>query len=126
MTKTAAQTVTLEAALPIGRPAPSKAFKTCSRCKGTGWWQFARKCFKCGGRGYAEVVTLATQIRDKKAHIVEVRGIIADGTARLATMRFGRKQAEERLRQDGTMRLAVSASTSATVAIAMDTTDIGC
>lgn len=87
----------LEAAFAIGRPARNAAHKTCSRCKGTGWWQLGRKCFKCGGRGHAEVVTLATQIRDKRAHIEEVRASIATETAALATARFGRKSREERI-----------------------------
>jgi hypothetical protein len=97
---------TLEAAFAIGRPAPSKAFKTCSRCKGTGWWQLARKCFKCGGRGHAEVVTLATKIRDKRAHIEEVRAMIAIDTAGMTEARLGRKSRAERIAKD-TAQLAV-------------------
>ena len=77
--------MTLEAAFAIGRPARSSAYKTCTRCKGTGWWQLARLCFKCGGVGHAEVSTLATKIRDKQAHIAEVREMITSDEAFLAT-----------------------------------------
>lgn len=93
-------TATLETTFAIGRPARSAAEKTCTRCKGTGWWQLARKCFKCGGRGHSEVVTLATRIRDKRAHIEEVRASIATDTAALAVARFGRKSREERIAKD--------------------------
>jgi RecJ-like exonuclease len=80
----------LEAAFAIGRPARSAAYKTCTRCKGTGWWQLARKCFKCGGVGHAEVTTLATQIRDKRKHIAEVEEMIAQENTNLATVKFGK------------------------------------
>jgi hypothetical protein len=106
-------TATLEAAFAIGRPAPSAAFKTCSRCKGTGWWQLARKCFKCGGRGHAEVVTLATQIRDKRAHIEEVRASIVTDTAALAVARFGRRSREERIAKDNAQLATLEAELAA-------------
>lgn len=77
-------TVSLEEAFAIGRPARTSAYKTCSRCKGTGWWQLFRKCFKCGGCGHAEVSTVATQIRDKRKHIAEVRAALETNRACLA------------------------------------------
>ncbi len=88
---------TLETAFAIGRPARSAAHKTCSRCKGTGWWQLARLCFKCGGVGHAEVSTKATRIRDKCAHILEVEGLLADDIRRRGIIRFGKRQHEEHI-----------------------------
>lgn len=87
-------------------PARTSAHKTCSRCRGTGWWQLGRKCFKCGGVGHHEVATLATRIRDKRAHVEEVRGIIATDAAALATARFGRGQREKHI-AERTAQLAV-------------------
>lgn len=87
-------TNSLEAAFAIGTPAKTAADKTCTRCKGTGWWSLGRRCFKCGGEGHAERLTNAVRIRDKRAHIDEVRGIVAADVERLATVRFGRKQLE--------------------------------
>lgn len=84
----------LEAAFAIGRPAADAAHKTCSRCRGTGWWSLGRKCFKCGGLGHAEKSTLATQIRDKRAHLTEIRASIEADSARLATARFGKSMIE--------------------------------
>ncbi len=75
---------TIEAAFAIGRPARSAAYKTCSRCKGTGWWQLGRKCFKCGGVGHAEKATNATRLRDALAHRTERQGLIATDEKRLA------------------------------------------
>lgn len=89
--------MSLEAAFAIGRPAPSAAYRTCSRCNGTGWWSFGRKCFKCGGSGHAERVTTATKIRDKAAHIAEVEGIVAQCRTLLETARFGRKSRQVEL-----------------------------
>ena len=80
---------TLARMFPIGRPATSPKFATCTRCKGTGWWQFARPCFKCGGVGRAERVTKETKLRDKRAHVAEVEGIIAENAARLAQLGEG-------------------------------------
>lgn len=107
MSKTAPKTTaTLEAMFAIGSPARTKAFRTCSRCKGTGWWQFGRKCFKCGGAGKAERDTAAVQLRNKRAHVVEVREIIAGDTSALAGAKFGRRILEERIAQR-TAQLAV-------------------
>lgn len=93
-------TMALERMFAIGSPARTKAFKTCSRCQGTGWWQLGRRCFKCGGAGKAERVTLATQIRDKLRHVAEVRGLVTDYTARLASgPRWARSQIEGHLAQ---------------------------
>jgi hypothetical protein len=74
----------LEAMFPIGRPARSATHKTCTRCKGTGWWQLARKCFRCGGAGNYEKITNATRLRDALAHRVERLGLITDNEKRLA------------------------------------------
>lgn len=73
-----------EAAFAIGRPARNAAQVTCSRCKGTGWWQFARKCFKCGGVGHTEKITNATRLRDARAHLAERVAIVAAERALLA------------------------------------------
>lgn len=97
--------ISLEQAFAIGRPAQTSAHRTCSRCQGTGWWQFGRTCFKCGGAGRHVVFTLAMKIRDKRAHVEEVRGIISAGITALATARFGRAQLEKRL-ADRTAQLA--------------------
>jgi RecJ-like exonuclease len=91
------KTATLEAAFAIGRPAKVATDQTCSRCRGTGWWSLGRPCFKCGGRGHAERITLATKIRDKRAHIAEVREVIAHETAQLAKATFCRSQREDRI-----------------------------
>lgn len=101
---TAKNKPSIEAAFAIGRPARTAAFKTCSRCKGTGWWQLARKCFKCGGVGHAEVVTLATQIRDKRIHIAQVIEMIVGHEAYLATAtrRWSRIQQEAQLESERT------------------------
>lgn len=80
---------TLAQMFPIGRPATSSKSVTCTRCKGTGWWQFGRRCFKCGGVGRAERVTKETRLRDKRAHVAEVEGIIAENEARLAQLDEG-------------------------------------
>lgn len=57
-----------------------------------------RVCFRCGGEGNLERSTLATRIRDKRAHLEEVRGIIALNTKHLATApRWGRKPLEDRI-----------------------------
>lgn len=87
----------VSAAFAIGRTA---SHITCTRCKGTGWWQLARVCFKCGGKGNAEKSTLATRVRDKRAHIAEVTGIIADEERRIPALKFGKKSAMERLESD--------------------------
>lgn len=67
----------LEAEFAIGKPATSAKHVTCSRCKGTGWWQLGRKCFKCGGFGRAEHITDATRLRDKRAHVAEATKTLA-------------------------------------------------
>ena len=85
-----------------------------SRCQGTGWWQLGRKCFKCGGAGHLEVASLATKIRDKRAHVEEVRGIITADVAALATARFGRGQRERHI-ADRTVQLAVLEAELATL-----------
>ncbi|HSX23038.1 MAG TPA: hypothetical protein VLE97_09715 [Gaiellaceae bacterium] len=74
----------IEAMFPIGRPAPTTAYKTCRRCKGTGWWQLGRKCFGCGGVGHVEKVTRATKLRDARAHLAERLAMVADNRARIA------------------------------------------
>jgi len=74
----------IEAMFPIGRPARTAAFKTCRRCRGTGWWQLGRKCFGCGGLGHVEKVTVATKLRDARAHLAERREMVAANRARLA------------------------------------------
>lgn len=74
----------IEAMFPIGRPARTAAYKTCRRCKGTGWWKLGRKCFGCGGAGHVEKVTLATKLRDARAHLAERREMVAANRARLA------------------------------------------
>jgi hypothetical protein len=74
----------LEAMFPIGRPAPTAAYKTCCRCKGTGWWELGRQCFRCGGVGYAEKITNATRLRDARAHLAERLAMVAADRARLA------------------------------------------
>lgn len=75
---------TIEAMFPIGRPAPTAAYKTCRRCKGTGWWQLGRKCFGCGGVGHTEKVTTATKLRDARAHLAECLELVAANRALLA------------------------------------------
>ncbi len=87
----------LETEFAIGRPAATSADATCSRCNGTGWWSLGRKCFKCGGAGHAERATQATKLRDKRAHIAEVRGMLEQETALLATARFGRSLRQDRI-----------------------------
>lgn len=69
--------------------AAPKGHKNCTRCQGTGWWgsQFGRVCFKCGGVGYLEIGTLAEQIRNKRAHVDEVRELVATNEALLETAR---------------------------------------
>lgn len=74
----------IEAMFPIGRPARTAAYKTCSRCKGTGWWQLGRKCFKCGGRGHYEKITVATRLRDARANLAERIAHVASERALLA------------------------------------------
>src|SRR6185436_968379 len=74
----------IEAMFPIGRPAPTSAYKTCLRCKGTGWRQLGRKCFGCGGAGHVETVTRATKLRDARAHLAERLAMVADNRTRLA------------------------------------------
>lgn len=99
----------LEQMFAIGRPAQTRAHQTCSRCMGTGWWQLGRVCFRCGGGGRHEVTTLATRIRDKRAHAEEVRGIIASETALLATSRFGRGQREKHIADRAAQLVALEA-----------------
>lgn len=79
----------------------TRIFDDCTRCAGTGDWAPGRVCFRCNGAGRVERDTLATQIRDKRAHVVEVRGIIAAERDALATPRrvLGRAQREARLAQ---------------------------
>ena len=96
---------TIEAAFAIGRPARTAAHITCTRCKGTGWWQIGRLCFKCGGKGNAEKSTLATRIRDKRNHVAEVTASIVENKARLAKLgpdapRWKRMSPEEWLARD--------------------------
>jgi hypothetical protein len=74
----------IEEAFAIGRPARTTAYKTCRRCKGTGWWELGRKCFGCGGRGHVEKVTLATKLRDARAHLAERVEMVATNRALLA------------------------------------------
>lgn len=74
---------------PIGRPATSSKSVTCTWCNGTGWWQFGRRCFKCGGVGRAERITKETRLRDKRAHVSEVEGIIAENEVTLAQLGEG-------------------------------------
>jgi hypothetical protein len=103
----------LEQAFAIGRPAQSSAHRTCGRCRGTGWWQLGRRCFGCGGVGRHEVVTLAVRIRDKRAHVEEVRGIIAADIAALATARFGRGQREREIAKRTAQLAALEAELAA-------------
>ena len=74
----------IEEMFAIGRPARTAAFKTCRRCKGTGWWKLGRKCFSCGGLGHVEKVTLATKLRDARAHLAERQEMVAANRALLA------------------------------------------
>jgi hypothetical protein len=74
----------LESMFAIGRPAPTAASKTCRRCKGTGWWQLGRPCFGCGGIGHVEKVTLATKLRDARAHLAERLVMVAANRTLLA------------------------------------------
>lgn len=74
----------IEAMFPIGRPARTTAYKTCRRCRGTGWWQLGRKCFSCGGLGHIEKVTITTKLRDARAHFAERREMVASNRTRLA------------------------------------------
>ena len=74
----------IEAMFPIGRPARTAAYKTCRRCKGTGWWQLGRKCFGCGGVGHVEKVTRETKLRDARAHLAERQEMVAANRALLA------------------------------------------
>jgi hypothetical protein len=88
----------IEEMFAIGRPAKAgSGWRTCRRCRGTGWWQLGRKCFACGGVGRAEISTTATKLRDKKKHVAEVREIIAREKALLPTTRFGRKSREREI-----------------------------
>lgn len=77
MTTKTNQTATIEQAFAIGRPARKSTHKTCTRCKGTGWWQLGRKCFSCGGVGNFEKVTNATRLRDALANRAERLEMIA-------------------------------------------------
>lgn len=74
----------IEEMFAIGRPARTTAFKTCRRCKGTGWWQLGRKCFSCGGLGHVEKVTLTTKLRDARRHLAERREMLEANRALLA------------------------------------------
>jgi hypothetical protein len=74
----------IESMFPIGRRARTAAYKTCGRCKGTGWWQLGRVCFSCGGAGHVEKVTLATKLRDARAHLAERLEMVAANRALLA------------------------------------------
>jgi hypothetical protein len=84
MTTKTNQTATIEQAFAIGRSATKSTHKTCTRCKGTGWWQFGRKCFKCGGVGNFEKTTNATRLRDALAHRAELLNSIATNEKLLA------------------------------------------
>jgi hypothetical protein len=74
----------IEEMFAIGRPARTAAFKTCRRCKGTGWWELGRKCFSCGGLGHVEKATIATKLRDARAHLAERLEMVAANRALLA------------------------------------------
>jgi len=74
----------IESMFPIGRSAPTARYKTCRRCKGTGWWQLGRKCFGCGGVGHVEKVTRETKLRDARAHLAERLEMVAANRVLLA------------------------------------------
>jgi hypothetical protein len=73
----------------------------CDRCAGTGNWDPSgyRVCYKCGGRGELLLDTALSTYNRKRAHVEEVRGIIADDTRRLETARFGKKQIQQHIEE---------------------------
>lgn len=75
---------------------PVKVAK-CSRCNGTGDWAPGRVCFQCNGRGEVYTDTPEAAYNRKLAHVEEVRGIIIDLTARVATVRWGKAQLQKDL-----------------------------
>jgi len=71
----------------------------CNRCNGTGNWDpnSYRVCYKCGGRGELLLDTPEAAYNRKRAHIEEVKDIIADDTRRLETARWGKSQIQKHL-----------------------------
>lgn len=88
-------------------------YRTCRRCKGTGWWsgQILRGCFACGGQnmrigsGRMLVESAAGKIARMEAHAAQVRADIAEHVERLEKLgpdapRWKRMSPEEWLDRD--------------------------
>jgi hypothetical protein len=71
----------------------------CDRCCGTGNWDpnSYKVCYKCGGRGELLLDTPESAYNRKLAHIEEVKGIIADDTRRLKTVRWSKSQVQKHI-----------------------------
>jgi hypothetical protein len=91
----------------------------CDRCAGTGNWDpnGYRVCYKCGGRGELLLDTAESAYNRKRAHIDEVKGIIADETKRLATARWGKSIIERQIAERKAQLIQLEAELAAMKAL---------